>query len=143
MSRRSKRAKVTIAALAFPLLLGCGCCDLWEPGAPDRPAFTAEQVVGVWHSKCGGKVSIADGGTFQATELLADSWADAKATTAAVTGAGTWKAVDRDANDPPHVVLTIEGPRYIGLYAVDTDKFTDLEMEVHQAAGTRWCRLSR
>src|SRR5687768_12386007 len=76
MSRLSPRARVVMAVLAFPLLLGCGCCDvqLFADDRPplngDRPSFTADQVVGVWTSECGGKVSIRDDGTYRADGLV-------------------------------------------------------------------------
>lgn len=54
MPRSSTRARVAMAVLAFPLLLGCNCCDALAFPDDPRPAFTEEQVVGVWNSACGG-----------------------------------------------------------------------------------------
>ena len=77
-----------MAILALPPLLGCNCCDALALPDDPRPVFTAEQVVGVWNSTCGGKLSIAEGGTYRAQGLLADSWDDGHVTTEAVTGTG-------------------------------------------------------
>lgn len=89
------------------------------------------------------KLSLAEGGTFRAQGLLADGWDDGRLTTAAMTGTGTWETHGQDANQDPTVRLTVRDSATVFLYAVHTDEFEDLEMEVHKAGGVAWCRLSR
>ncbi|GAA3188878.1 hypothetical protein GCM10010532_003590 [Dactylosporangium siamense] len=133
---------MVMAALSLPLLLGCGCCDIDWPFS-GSPAFTADQVVGVWTSECGGKVSIAEGGTFRADALVVhDEDADERRTP--VSGSGTWTLKPADNNHNPYAELTLEGRRgTIELDAWPGDEFKDLRIEVGGLDEPVRCRLTR
>jgi hypothetical protein len=135
-----------MAILAFPLLLGCNCCDALNFGGGDsmpplsggRPSFTEDQVVGVWRSECGGKVSIREDGTYRADDLVARGPGQPLFSTT-----GTWTIFPASKDNDATVDLHFDEHSMIRLRAARTDKFTDLELRVGDLDDERDCRLTR
>ncbi|MEU0552661.1 hypothetical protein [Dactylosporangium maewongense] len=146
MPRRSTWARVIMAILALPLLLGClNCCDAIPSSVDDvlpekgRPQFTQDQVAGVWTSECGGKVSIRDDGTYHAEGLVLDDDGDVPP----LTGDGSWSIVAKDEHNDQRIFLNFGEHSAVQLRAERADRFEHLEIQVDDAQDAHDCRMNR